>query len=560
MSRISPTHGRHTRASRVSDSYTLILSVLDPFRCFTALLTLVIAPACSVLPEQPAQDFDCLVEEGVPRGLNLPPLDPEKHHPSASFLTPLAASDLDGDGDIDLVVGRPDSALDLYENDGNGVFLAQSGLLPPDPGGSVGAYFEVAGHFFADLDGDSLPDLLRPGFGLLAMHRNLGNLSFGGPEFLYLEAESSEPAFYGTVAVADLDIDGDLDIILPSLHGGVDSSHEGLLPGAPDLILMQRESGSFEVAAELLVDGLAGMSQLALPTDRDGDGDLDIYVGADLKNPLYPPAAFWRNDGSTSGLVEDAAVVGTDQRVSAMGAAVFDYNEDGLPDYCFSDIGPIACLLSNPDGPYVEMTATWNLEPSSLSGTEVWTAWSIEAVDIDNDGRLDLISSGGAPDDIEGEKGLNNPFDYEHPNAIWQGTRDGFIDRTGLLNFGNLGNDYGLAAADFNEDGFVDVAVAGHDGVRLWVNQCSVGAWLQLDLIGGGLNRQAFGASVRVEAGERSWFQEVTGPRTVGQSPTRLHFGLGEIELIERVTVQWLGGANTVLENVDVRQILRVEQ
>ena len=96
-----------------------------------------------------------------------------------------------------------------------------------------------------------------------------------------------------------LDGDGDLDVLLTGLEvRGQESSKEGLPLGHPE-ILLQNDDGQFKPIAELSPNGTSGVNITATFTDRDGDGDQDLLVPADLGQIMadLPPSAFYRNDG-----------------------------------------------------------------------------------------------------------------------------------------------------------------------------------------------------------------------------------------------------------------------
>jgi hypothetical protein len=82
--------------------------------------------------------------------------------------------------------------------------------------------------------------------------------------------------------------------------------------------------------------------------------------------------------------------------------------------------------------------------------------------------------------------------------------------------------------------------------VHVLLNRGGPGHWLRVRLQDRGANRAALGALVTVEAGGRTWSAEV---RTSGgfqaSVPAEVHFGLGEVEAIDRVTVRWPDGEVT---------------
>ncbi|MFT7625104.1 MAG: hypothetical protein ACI9WU_004295, partial [Myxococcota bacterium] len=112
---------------------------------------------------------------------------------------------------------------------------------------------------------------------------------------------------------------------------------------------------------------------------------------------------------------------------------------------------------------------------------------------------------------------------------------------------------------DLNGDGSLEIIMSPGVGVPvLWANRCTAGAWLQIDLEGPGLNAQAFGARVDVHAGDRRWTQELQGPRALGQSPARLHFGLGDRALVDQVRVRWPDGQTSSFDNIPTRRIVTI--
>ena len=86
--------------------------------------------------------------------------------------------------------------------------------------------------------------------------------------------------------------------------------------------------------------------------------------------------------------------------------------------------------------------------------------------------------------------------------------------------------------------------------------------WLQIGLHGVRTNRDGVGARVKVVAGDLVQIDEVHSGRSYqSHFGTRLHFGLGRRERVDRVEVRWIGGGVDVVENPAVdRLIALVEQ
>ena len=522
----------------------------EPFEEPTsAMSSFAAAPPC----EEPVQGFDRLVEEGVERGIDLPVRPPLSMEQQGQYVYPLLAHDLDDDGDIDLAFGQITGELDLYVNDGSGYFEARAAAV----GVEDGHVDQVGAHAFADLDGDGLPELFRAGFGFVQVRRNLGDLSWGTPRQIHL---STAPRIqHATLALGDLDGDGDLDLVAPSLHAEFDPDGVGLPPGAPDLVF-RNDDGGFELD-QVLGSDPPGMSQAAFFTDRDLDGDLDVFVGSDLPQPVYPPTSFYRNDDGV--LTDDAVEVGAAHRAQVMGGDSWDANGDGLPEFCFTVIGPLVCLFSV-DGLWVDVTTTYSVVPEGLDEPQHWTGWSMEITDLDHDGINDVVVAAGKADDFDGEgeggpDGSGAPWLADQPNGLFAGTVDGFEDRAGGVGFGSLEHAYGLASADFDGDGWQDVAIGySEQPVELWMNRCGAGAWLDVELVGVAANREGYGARVEVVAGDVVKARELHSLRTAGQGPSRLHFGLGDLDAVSRVEVRWTDGARSTVEDVPTRGLVTI--
>ncbi len=503
-------------------------------------LTVEPAPPCA----EPVAGFDRLVPEDLPLVL------PGDDVPRSCQWMPggVVASDLDGDGDHDLLFTRPGRFPYLLEQDGGWTSVE----VPHDTVALFGR--EALAQAAVDLDGDGLPEVLLVGEGFAASCRNLGGLQFAEPELLYFDADYPI-ACINTLAVGDVDGDGDLDLVLPGLdpipeEGWVND--EALpWPGTTDLLLLQDE-GVFTVAAQLRPPDYPWLSMLGLFTDRDDDGDLDLFLGSDRARDGRPGATFWRNEAGE--LIDDAPEIGADVHHCVMGAASADFDGDGTLDYCFSDLNwHLACLTGGPEPGYVEAGQALGLapdldaNPAWAGGT--WSPFSVEAVDLDNDGDLDFAAAAGPP---PGPGGIaDSGFPPAQPDAIFE--RDGpFVDRSMDLGFGDPRPHYGLASADLDGDGSRELILGAFGGpARLWRNPCGAAAWTEIALVGPAGNRQGFGARVEVVT-DRSQVRELHALRTVGQSAAELHFGLAASEAFD-LQVRWPDGAVSAFSAVPAR-------
>jgi len=472
-------------------------------------------------------------------------IDAAALHPRGT--SSLIAGDVDGDGDVDLLVGRRTGTPTVLRNDGFGSF----DVLDTQDDDFMSRHDVVA---LADLDGDGWRDAFS--FRSLAV-------APGGPDGFapFGSVDGGVGPWSGLAksgALGDIDGDGDLDVVIPTVpesFSGEPGADEG---ASPEDLLLLAEDGEYRLGQHLLRGpaAQAGDSLCAAFTDRDQDGDLDLLVLSDHGDlESRPGVAFFRNDGALAGeptLVDDAPELGADLAMNGMGFDVWDADRDGELDYCLTDIGTLKCLLSDGGG-YVESGAALGLSVPADSDPAEWIGWSLDAVDLDNDGWVDVAATGGNhPSMVDAEP------EILHRDGLWAGSAEGFVEVSGLAGYHDDGHHYGQVAADLDGDGALELATLGRDGLRVWSNRCTSGAWIAVDLRGPPPNTQAFGARVRVESGGVVRIREVHSLRAFGQGPSRLHFGLGGEDRVERLEVHWPDGSVSTAGDVPTRRALRL--
>ena len=215
--------------------------------------------------------------------------------------------------------------------------------------------------------------------------------------------------------------------------------------------------------------------------------------------------------------------------------------------------------LPGPDQYYV-WTPTGYVESSISSGiTEPSFARNIAVGDFDNDMDLDMFMA-------------TTGSVANRPNIFWENQGDGtFIKLNGFGGEGTLlGRGDTATVADIDLDGNLDVFVTNGkskepfdlDGPsQLFHNNGTNNNWLQIDLVGIDSNRDGIGARLFLTAGGKTQLREQnSGVHYRSQNYQRIHFGLGENPVADRLEIRWPSGHVQVLNNISANQLIQVHE
>jgi hypothetical protein len=332
------------------------------------------------------------------------------------------------------------------------------------------------------------------------------------------------------------------------------------LPFSRNRLLRNRGDGRFDDVSE--ASGIARAKSCygftAVASDFDDDGYPDVYVACDST-----PSLLYRNlrDGRFEeiGLLSGAALNESGQEQGGMGVAVADYDEDGRFDIVktnFSDDVPNV-YWNHGDASFED-----RVFESGLGGYMAYVGWGVHLIDVDHDGRRDLLMVNGH---VYPEADRIPDVSYRQPRLLYWSVAGGrFKDVSERAGPGIRERwcSRGSAAGDLDGDGTLEVVV-NNLGARpsLLKNHAPQKSWLLVRLVGTTSNRDAIGARVYVFVGERRLSGEVQGGASfVSQDDVRQHFGLGGEQRYARIEVAWPGGGREVFPGGEANRVVVLEQ
>ena len=488
--------------------------------------------------------------------------------------------DADGDGDQDLLFvnsrrwpGRregPEPTSALYRNRGDGTFedaTAGSGIDTP---------FYGIGAAIADYDADGDQDIYLTALGPNRLLENRGDGVFGTAPAADAVAH---PGFSSGATWFDADGDGDLDLFLlnyvewsieEDIYCALDGVNKSYCTpesynGASAVLYRNDGPGGFTDATEAA--GLFNPRGKGLGVavfDFDDDGLPDLAVANDTQ-----PNYLYRNLGG--GRFEDAGVLAgiafaeNGAARGAMGIDASDYDGDGRPDLVIGNFSNEMVSLYHNEGVgfFIDQAPVSEIGRNSL----LTLAFGAFFFDYDLDGRQDIfVANGHVENDIAD---VQQRVAYRQPPHLFRNRGDGGFEEATAAS-PDLARPIvarGAAFGDMDGDGDPDLAISENGGpARLFRNEGGErNGWLGFRLRGENSNRDGIGAKITVviEDGgmtrnETRVVKSATG--YASQNQLEVVIGLGPTGRAASAAILWPSGARNEIEEPELRRILVVEE
>jgi hypothetical protein len=571
---------------------------MRPGWVFAALCVLLVSSACSREPVSAASSTsqDWFTDRAAETGLDFVHVNGMSgRRYVAEILGPgVALFDYDNDGDLDIFFpqGGPlesgPAKAAAYAGGKTGGRLYRNDLTIGSDGRRHLHFTDVTaesgivtlgygmGAATGDIDNDGCIDLYVTNLGKNQLFRNNCDGTFtdvSGESLTDLDGWSVPAAFI------DYDHDGWLDLFVgrylrwrpeQEIHcvgptGAPDYCGPRSYQAATAVLYHNNRNGTFtDVTASAGMSGAHGPALGVVTTDVDGDGWLDLFVANDSAEDQL-----WLN--LHDGMFRDVAVergvalTAAGRAEASMGVDAADIDDDGDEDLVVTEqTGEGHNLFINDGhGRFDDRSELSGLGPLSLAYTGFGVAW----LDIDNDGRLDLLAVNGAVQALQRLVQAHDPFPLHQAKQVFRRRADGrFDDVTGRAGAALQVSDVsrGAAFGDIDNDGDIDVVIANNNGpARLLINNVgSAHHWVGIRAVDHRHHRDMLGA--RVEVITRDGVSHVRRVRTDGSFASardpRVLVGLGNASDPVKVRIQWPDGRVTTRDNVAIGQYVTIAE
>lgn len=457
------------------------------------------------------------------------------------------AIDFDLDGWSDLYLISAGGSPSQQNSDGNALMRNLSGVFQ-----SVSILSSTNDRGFGqgvavgDLNEDGFPDLMVLNYGPNTLFINNGDGTFSDAS---AKLSANDNDWSTSAAIADVDGDGLNDMVVTNYCVGLEPSTTKcpmkdsdvarscspmMFKARSDLFLQGTESGKWVDRTQQwdCLPDVVGRGLGIVVGTFDASPGLDILIANDMTNNHY-----WSRsaENQSFAMTESAMIrgLGADDRAIAqgsMGIATGDMDRDGDLDFYVTNFDKEynTVHLQQNSGSWRDET----LQMGLLTPTTAVVGFGSEAVDLDNDGNLELVVANGHVDMFsrDDERSV-----YAQPFQVFRRNESGKFEATQDQMKGEYIQTPHVARAlwtlDANRDGRVDLAVTHQtEPVALLINESRPsGHWICLELKSKTGSRDAIGVKLVLTHGQETWTtQKVSGHGYLCSNESLIRFGLGE--------------------------------
>ncbi len=458
----------------------------------------------------------------------------------------------------------------LYHNNGDGTFTdvtEKAGV------GTEGFYGQ--GVAVGDYDNDGYPDMLVTGYGHTILYHNNGNGTF--TDVTAKAGVADEGNWSTSAGWFDYDKDGYLDLLIcnyiqwtPKTNlwcgdhkpGYRAYCHPDNYRGERIKLYHNNRDGTFTDVSDVSGVGKPEAKGMGVVlADLNNDGWPDIMIA----NDTWPNFLFLNNhDGTFRDVSFISGVVASDdgKYEAGMGVDAADVDGDGWLDIYVTHLASELNRLyhNNHDESFDDATFSSGLGNKAINLSGV----SAKMFDYDNDGWIDIFQTNGAM--LDNITMYHSEISFPEPKLMFRNQGRGKFEKVS----DQMGADFmkptvgrGMAVADFDNDGDLDVAISNsNDYPQLLRNDGgNANHWLEVMLLGVKSNRDGRGTALKLTSeGFVEYRQAEGGMSYMSAHDPRIHFGLGQRKSVESLVITWPSGIVDKLVNVPINQIITVKE
>lgn len=486
--------------------------------------------------------------------------------------------DYNNDGWEDLYITGGINKDNLYKNLGDGNFMQVT-----DSWIDITENFYTMGVISGDVNNDGFRDIYVSTWREVVNSNMNGNLKRnllfindgnGGFNEKSVDFKLTNPSFSMGAAMLDYNNDGLLDIYeisyIENSIATYDADH--IINGFAhecyeNKFYYNNGDNTFTEMSTTLGLNNSGCALAVMPTDFDQDYDQDIYIANDF-GEFVVANTILQNEYPTNQFNDVSVTTNMGVGIYGMGIAYADIDKDGDFDYYVTNLGRNVLLENDGDQSFSDISTQANVENTYAenSNNELFTtSWGTAFFDINNNTWPDLFVANGR---IPAASFIATGED--DPNKLYINNGDKtFTDVSVGSGVADYNRGRGMAYSDYDKDGDLDMIVIVQDGspnpnakTVLYQNQLNPNDtnldndnWLQIELEGTEINKDAIGAKVEITVNGEKSIQEVHGQGShCSQHSLILHFGLNDNTVIDELKVIWSSTDIQTTSNININK------